>query len=153
MPYRRRGPRVLALALLGLVPASAAAFRRPDRVERPDVDVRLPASVEERGAFALRRPSIEQLALAEALARELPGLTLRWDGMAASPRWISAPPGATLSGPMAGPPEVVARAFLRTRAALFGLSPREAGELAVTSVVPGPDGAARVHLAQRIAGI
>jgi hypothetical protein len=146
---------LVATALVTVSSTSSAQDRRfvPAESGKPGLDVRLPFDPEDRGGFVMREPSVTQRALADALRAEFPGLALRWDGVSGAPKWIAAPPGESLSSPATGDPEEVARQFLRSRAALFGLAPREVDRLRVTGVVPGRGGGSHVYFTQTAAGL
>ena len=92
---------------LGLGPSFAVQV--PDSGPKADLDIRLPTPDEARAGFRLRTPTAEQLAAADQLSREVPGLTLRWDGMSASPKWLAGPPGKALSASGGADPESAAR--------------------------------------------
>lgn len=151
----RRRPRsllaaVLAVSSLMLGTGDSRAFQAPDPPPAPDFDVRLPTGPAARDGFILRRPAGAQLAEAGVLEAALPGLTLRWDGMSGSPRWLAAPSGLALTAPSAKKPEEAAREFLAGRARLFGLGPpaMDQGLRATSSVLMA--GGAHVHFQQMI---
>jgi extracellular elastinolytic metalloproteinase len=141
----------VALLAIFLAGSMAFAFRAPDNPGKPNFDIRLPVDFDESGGFVFRSPSPTQLFFAEALRQQIPGLILRWDGMSGSVKWIAAPAVSSLSAPMSGKPEDVARAFLKHNAILFGLNQREVEQLEATGAVPTPDGGANVYFKQRIA--
>ena len=135
-------PFLLVLSMLGSA-ATSVAVQLPQRKPKSDLDVRLPDDEESKGAFRLRTATAAQVAAADKLKREVPGLTLRWDGMSGSPKWLAAPLGKSLSAPSKLPPESAARSFLRLRAPLLGLEAREIDQLELTSTVPAPYALAR----------
>ncbi len=143
---------VVLFGLLSIVSASVFSADSGGAWSKEDLDVRLPATTS-RGGFVMRRPTAEQLAGAGRVASEVPGLTLRWDGISGAPKWIAAPPGLALSAPAPGSPEDVARLFLRKQSGLLGLLPEEIDRLRVSSVVPGVSGGAHVHFVQVVAGL
>ena len=140
-----------ACFLIALLATPAAAVQPPQtgRV-KPSLDIRIPDDLEQRKGFRMRTPTAAQLALADAFRAEIEGLTLRWDGMAGSPRWVAAPAGSTLSSPHPGTPEEAARDFLRHRAGLLGIPPAIIHLLEVSSVVPAKGGGAHVYFNQRV---
>ncbi len=137
---------ILCILFVGAIPF---AFHAPENKGKANFDIRLPADFNERGTFVLRSPSYAQLFFADTLRQQIPGLILRWDGMSGSPKWMAAPPGGTLSTPMQGKPEDIARAFLADNATLFGLTRHEVDQLEMTSIVPTTDGGANVYFKQR----
>ncbi len=151
---RNRADRVVLSSVLCLGLGAALAFAASDRPRpvKPDFDTRLPAANGERQGFVLRQPTPTQQRAAEDLARQMPGLTMRWDGMSGSPKWIAATLGASLSPPSSAAPEVIARSLLRSHADLLGLRPDEVEALRVSSIVPGAGGA-HVHFAQTAGGL
>jgi hypothetical protein len=141
---------LVSLAVTSVSFASGAVQRPPE--PEPNFDVRLPGSVLADG-FVLRAPDADRRALAGEFLRRHPGAALRWDGMSGAPRWWAAEPGRALSAPAAGRPEAVVRQFLDARAIWIGLATAELRDLGVSSVVPAPDGGARVHFLQRAHGL
>jgi len=140
---------LVASAIVALSSVSALDARRsPEPQGKPNLDVRVPSQAADRAGFVMRAPTSTQLALAQALALEVPEVTLRWDGVSGSPKWIAAPTGRSLSPPMAGDPEKIARLFFRSHAALFGLEPDEVDGLRATSTIPAPDGGWHVRFTQ-----
>lgn len=152
-----RGPVSLAIACVLVFWAGAAVILAQSSTSgsefspKPDFDARLVQTAGGTPSPSLRTPTVLQLAAAEKLAREVPGLTLRWDGMSGSPRWIAGPPGTSLFLPSPGPPEKIARNLLGTHAALFGLTPREMDELQLSSIVPSAGGI-HIHFDQKAYG-
>jgi extracellular elastinolytic metalloproteinase len=132
----------------GMTAAFAVQF--PDRGPKPDSDVRL---ADDGPRTPLRMPTPAQRSAAESLARRLPGLSLRWDGMSGSPKWLAAPPGAVLSDPRGASAETAARDFLRASSNLLGLTPTEIASLELTSSVSAPDGGAHLYFTQRVDGL
>ena len=147
--------RALPVALIFLVAfiPSTPADEEGGSPGKPNLDVRWPGDEKARASFVLRPPSLARRIPAETLKHEIPAARLRWDGLSGSPKWIAAPPGSALSAPKSGAPEDVARAFLHSRKALFGLHPAEVGQLRVTSVVRAPDGGAHVYFTQTMGGL
>jgi extracellular elastinolytic metalloproteinase len=133
---------------VGVTAAFAVQF--PDRGPKPDVDVRLG---DDGPRTPLRMPTLDQRSAAESLARRLPGLSLRWDGMSGSPKWLAAPPGEVLSRPRDASPEIAAREFLGASSDLLGLTPAEIAGLELTSMVSAPDGGAHFYFTQRVDGL
>ena len=149
-----RSSRIALVALAMLAPLFPAfAFQPGGTVEKPALDVRLPATDAARAEWVMRAPTLAQLASGDALRAAIPDLTMYWDGMSGSPAWVAAPPGLALSAPFPGIPEVAARAFLRANATLFGLTPREVDRLRHASTIPGANGWSHVHFAQMMAGL
>src|SRR4029450_11682479 len=120
MTARTRRVLVLLTASMALCAIAVAAQPR-----RPDLDTRLPEDERSRGGFTMRMQTLDQQRVAERLARIEPGLTLRWNGLSGSPKWIAARPERTLSTPSGTTPEERARGWMRGNASLFGLDPEE----------------------------
>ena len=148
MSFRAAAAGLLATAVLVALPARAV--QPPRTTPRGNLDVR----GEGRGQGLLRAPGAGQRAAAAALEAAVPDLTLRWDGLAGSPRWVAAPPGGALAEAASSDPEQSARAFLLEHARLFGLSPAEVQALRTASVVPSSSaGAVHVAFVQVVDGI
>jgi len=133
---------LVLVVTLSLGPVQAVQF--PDQGPKPDLDVRVSLS---------SAPTPLQLAAAESLRTERPGLTLRWDGPSASPKWLAAPAGEVLSAPSRLAPEAAARAFLETHANLLGITKLEIADLELTSAVSARGGGVHLYFTQRIGGL
>jgi extracellular elastinolytic metalloproteinase len=139
---------VLAFCLATAAFGPALAVQFPESGPKADLDVRFEA-----GGGLLKAPTAAQLGAAEALRSELPGLTMRWDGVSGSPRWLAAPAGRALSAPSRLDPESAARVFFEARAVLFGMTRAEMTQLEFTSSVPAPEGGTHLYFTQRIDGL
>jgi extracellular elastinolytic metalloproteinase len=80
-------------------------------------------------------------------------MTLRWDGLSASPKWLAAPPGESLSEPSGLEPEAAARAYLELHADLLGITKLEIADLELTSAVPARGDGVHLYFTQRLGGL
>ena len=128
--------------VVSLSPARAVQY--PDRGPKLDLDVRVSLS---------SAPTPLQLAAAEYLRTERPGMTLRWDGPSASPKWLAAPAGEVLSAPSRLAPEEATRAFFESHADLLGITKLEIADLELTSAVPARGGGVHLYFTQRLGGL
>jgi hypothetical protein len=148
MTARTRRVLVLLTASMALCAIAVAAQPR-----RPDLDTRLPEDERSRGGFTMRMQTLDQQRVAERLARIEPGLTLRWNGLSGSPKWIAARPERTLSTPSGTTPEERARGWMRGNASLFGLDPEEIDALRTIVRAPAQGGGAHVRFKQIAQGL
>src|SRR3954447_26289209 len=137
-----------AVAVSMLVPAGVAgATQKVDGVagELANLDTRATARV---------KPTAEQRTAAEALVRRSgAGTRVTWDRRFGTPR-SSLDAKSPLTGPAAGAPADVARAWIDANRAVFGLSAADVAALAVTRdhALPGT-GTHVVDLQQVVAGV
>ncbi|MCW2665963.1 MAG: peptidase fungalysin, partial [Frankiales bacterium] len=158
-----RSPRSLLLATgllsvsalaAGLLPASAAAPATSDHLLRPlagSDSGTFPGSEVPLGDRDARGPWLPPLASAQSAVASLgAGVEVSWTRYG-TPRVLTRP-GGWLARGLAGTPEQAARAFLRARPGLLGLSAAQVDDLELVSDTALSESAARVLLFRQLAG-